>query len=303
MSAGTHRLAARGVRVDQRAQREYSLPAILQTVDATTPDQPSSPRQPIAGPSPSRSSRVALDHHGAYGRAFADVYDRWYHDVTDADATADFVAERTPSGIVIELGVGTGRLARPLLNRGLTVIGIDSSGPMLAACPSSVGRVRADMTSLPLAVAADARSGVTALCGFNTFFNLTGADLQRKLFHQLASVADTVVIETINADSLDQAPRRSTGVSRTIPDGLVVSSTVIEIEHQLLLGRHLEISDGAVLVRPWMLRWTTSRELDSMATDAGFELVERWESWAAEPFGPESPTMISVHRLVTRSEP
>ena len=56
----------------------------------------------------------------SYGDAFADVYDDWYTGVTDAETTADMVVElargaageRRPR--VLELAVGTGRLAMPI---------------------------------------------------------------------------------------------------------------------------------------------------------------------------------------------
>ena len=63
-----------------------------------------------------------------YGDAFADVYDDWYGDLADRDATITTVAALTPAGgRVLELGVGTGRLAsrwRPrCATRDATVIG------------------------------------------------------------------------------------------------------------------------------------------------------------------------------------
>ena len=70
-----------------------------------------------------------------YGDAFADVYDEWYHDLSDVAATVDLIHElasafaRLP---VLELGVGTGRLAIPLAARGIDVVGLDASTAMLA---------------------------------------------------------------------------------------------------------------------------------------------------------------------------
>ena len=47
-----------------------------------------------------------------YGEGFADVYDEWYADVTDVRATVTRMVELAgPGGRVLELGVGTGRLA------------------------------------------------------------------------------------------------------------------------------------------------------------------------------------------------
>ncbi|MGA0204608.1 MAG: hypothetical protein ACO3LC_03485, partial [Ilumatobacteraceae bacterium] len=63
-----------------------------------------------------------------YGDAIADVYDAWYGDITDLDASVDFLARFTGEGRVLELGIGTGRLAVPLAATGASIVGIDVSG-------------------------------------------------------------------------------------------------------------------------------------------------------------------------------
>jgi len=50
----------------------------------------------------------------SYGDAMADVYDEWYADLDDVDATVSLVAGLAAGGPVLELGVGTGRIAAPL---------------------------------------------------------------------------------------------------------------------------------------------------------------------------------------------
>ncbi|MEP7112704.1 MAG: methyltransferase domain-containing protein, partial [Ilumatobacteraceae bacterium] len=72
--------------------------------------------------------------HASYGDAFADVYDEWYQGISDVATTVEFLADVasvvTPLP-VLELGVGTGRLAVPLATRGLHVVGLDASEAML----------------------------------------------------------------------------------------------------------------------------------------------------------------------------
>jgi len=78
-----------------------------------------------------------MDRYGpeTYGEQMADVYDEW-HAGMDPAATVDVLASLAGSGPVLELGIGTGRVAIPLAARGLEVHGIDAS-------PAMVERLRA----------------------------------------------------------------------------------------------------------------------------------------------------------------
>jgi SAM-dependent methyltransferase len=63
----------------------------------------------------------------------AELYDPWSRGVTED--VGFYVAEsRRSGGTVVELGVGTGRIAIPIAQKGKRVIGVDSSREMLAAC-------------------------------------------------------------------------------------------------------------------------------------------------------------------------
>ena len=68
----------------------------------------------------------------SYGDGFADVYDEWYQGISDVDATVRFLhALAGDGGRVLELAVGTGRLAIPLAATGTSVVGVDASQAML----------------------------------------------------------------------------------------------------------------------------------------------------------------------------
>src|SRR5438067_3517196 len=65
--------------------------------------------------------------------AIARLYDPWSRSVTED--VPFYVAEaRADGGPVVELGVGTGRIAVPIAAEGIRVIGVDSSEGMLAVC-------------------------------------------------------------------------------------------------------------------------------------------------------------------------
>lgn len=65
--------------------------------------------------------------------AIAELYDPWSRSVTED--IGFYVAEaRKARGPVVELGVGTGRIAVPVAEAGVAVIGVDSSAGMLEVC-------------------------------------------------------------------------------------------------------------------------------------------------------------------------
>ena len=127
-----------------------------------------------------------MEHYGpeTYGEHYADVYDDWYGEggrvaiteVGTPDEVAAGIVALADGGPVLELGVGTGRLALPLADRGLAVTGLDASPAMLERLRAKPGAdrltlVECDMAA-PLPEMADGSFAVV-LVGFNTFFNLT----------------------------------------------------------------------------------------------------------------------------------
>jgi len=231
-----------------------------------------------------------------YGDGFADVYDRWYGSITDAEATAAFVAERCGTGPVLELGVGSGRLVPALRATGCHVVGLDASRSMLTLCPDDLAIVQADLAALPLRPGPFAGA---ALCAFNTLFNLPSVEAQAGLLRQVASTLapdGSLVIEAITGTSLADSPGQSVGVSRMTTSELVLSATMVDHDAQTIQGQHVDITDAGVKLRPWLLRWTTPDQLDEIAGAAGLALAERHADWNGGRFGDESDQHISVYR-------
>ncbi len=215
----------------------------------------------------------------SYGDAFADVYDAWYGDVSDVDATVALVGELAGSGgRVLELGVGTGRLALPLAAAGLAVTGIDASGPMLdrlrAADPdgtvtTAVGDMADDLPAGEFDV---------VLVAYNTLFNLTADGEQTRCVEQVAQrlvpggrlVVEAFVPEEPFRDGSDVSVR-SMDVDR-----VVLAVARYTAEAQQAAGHFVELSEaGGIRLRPWFIRYSTVEQLDAMAADAGLELEHR----------------------------
>ena len=123
----------------------------------------------------------------AYGERRADLYDAWYEDVLDPEACVDRLVELAGGGPVLELGVGTGRIALPLAERGLEVHGIDASPAMLERLRAKPGadRVHTHLGDMG-EVAVDDEFPLVFVAA-NTIFMLASQDQQVGCFRAVAS--------------------------------------------------------------------------------------------------------------------
>src|SRR5438094_10627191 len=105
-----------------------------------------------------------------YGNRIADVYDGFYDDRLDTEGAVATLAELAAGGPVLELAIGTGRLALPLASRGVPVRGIDASEAMVARLRAKPGGDAIDVTIGDFSdVAVDGRFALVFVA-FNTLF-------------------------------------------------------------------------------------------------------------------------------------
>jgi SAM-dependent methyltransferase len=233
-----------------------------------------------------------------YGDSIAEVYDRWPDVPADTDDTVAFLAERAGGGPVLELGVGTGRVALPLAARGLEVHGIDASAAMVAKLRAKPGGEGVQVHLGDFAdVAVDGRFALVFVV-FNTFFALLSQEDQVRC---LAGVAGRLrpggrfVLEAFVPDvaRFDRGQR---------VDAVAVGDAEIRLNasshdplHQRVRSQHVLIdAAGGVRLYPVQIRYAWPSELDLMARLAGLELVERHGGWLAEPFTAASARHVSV---------
>ncbi len=238
--------------------------------------------------------------HSTYGDAFADVYDDWYRDVSDIDATVAFIAELAAQDAplpVLELGVGTGRLAVPLAARGVRVVGVDSSAAMLAklALNDPSGSVTGHLGDMVDGLPAGPFGVVFA--AFNTFFNLLDATRQQAC---LGAVADRLApggAFVIEAFVPEPRTGSSVGVRSMSADSVVLTVATHDDATQTAQGHYISLSEsGGVRLRPWAIRYATVEQLDNMAALEGFRTAERWEDARRTQFTADSPRHITVYR-------
>ena len=233
---------------------------------------------------------------GTYGDRIADVYDEWYAGATDVEGTVATVARYGSS--VLELGIGTGRLAVAMLEAGLEVAGIDASAAMVERLRAKVGdRIPvtiADFTEVP-APDPDRRYDV-ALLAFNALLNLTTAAGQVQCLRRCADVASNVLVETFVPG--DAAPTSAVEVRDVTPDEVRLSA--YKIVDGVVRGSIVSITEAGIRLRPWSVRLTTPAELDAIANEAGLTVVERWSGWRSEAFDAESDRCITLYRPLQR---
>jgi SAM-dependent methyltransferase len=232
-----------------------------------------------------------------YGDAMADIYDDWYAEL-EVDAPVAALAALAGDGPVLELGVGTGRLALPLAATGLSVAGVDASEAMLAALRAKPG---GDTVTTVLGdMAGDDPLGPFTLvyAAVNTFFNLVDDGAQQACLAAAARrlvPGGRLVLEAFvpDPDGHGDAVR----VRSMSADRVVLAVSVTDVSRQTASGQFVELVDGRpVRLRPWSIKWCTPDQLDAMAAAAGLELEHRWADWTGADFTPDSARHVSVWR-------
>jgi SAM-dependent methyltransferase len=230
---------------------------------------------------------VSVDY---FAGAVARHYDASTADM-EVEPVVDFLAELAGRGPVLELGIGTGRIALPLAARGIDVHGIDLSPDMVAELRSKPGG-----GGIPVAIGDFATTRVEgrfslAYVVFNTINNLTTQEAQIACFANVATHLEPgcFVIEV--------------GVpSRGRLSVFDLTDTHVGVDEydpatQRLVSHHFTLVDGDWQRLSMPFRAVSPAELDLMARLAGMRLRERWAGWKREPFTPESTKHVSVWEL------
>ena len=238
------------------------------------------------------------DDDGYFDERVAARYDASAAEEFDAavvDPVVDLLVEIARSGRALELGIGTGRIALPLAQRGVPVYGIELSKAMVARLRAKPGGEDIAVTIGDFATATVDGTFSVAYLVFNTIMNLTTQAAQVACFRNVAAHLEPggcFVIE-IGVPGLQRLPPGET------IHAFHVSETrwgldEYEVAIQGLTSHHFEIVDGRVerLSVPFRYAWPS--ELDLMAQLAGMRLRERWSGWKREPFTGESRKHVSV---------
>jgi Methyltransferase domain len=241
------------------------------------------------------------EHYGArfFGEREAAVYDDQLSGMFDAAVVAPVVetlAGLAGRGPALEFGIGTGRIALPLAERGVQVQGIDVSEAMVARLRAKPGGNELDVTIGDFATTrVDGEFSLVYLV-FNTIFNLKTQEEQVACFENAArhlAAGGCFVVENTVPELQRLPPGQSINVIGV--DARSFSFDVYDVVAQGLTSHHFVLSGDTIGSYPVEGRYTWPSELDLMARLAGLRLRDRRAGWKREPFTSLSPSHVSVY--------
>src|SRR6188508_1660391 len=183
-----------------------------------------------------------------FGQRIAERYDETAADMFDpsvVDPVVDFLADLAFDGTVLELGIGTGRIALPLAQRGIRIHGIDLSEAMVARLRAKPGAEQINVSIGDFVTTTVPGTFSVAYLVFNTIMNLTTQDEQVACFTNVAAHLEPggcFVIE-VSVPDLQRLPAGETFRPFTVtPTRLGFDE--YDVVAQGLVSHHYAVEDG-----------------------------------------------------------
>jgi SAM-dependent methyltransferase len=253
----------------------------------------------VAGTSPGCHDVLVPEDH--FGEKVAAVYD------DDASAmfapevlgpTLDLLAELAGGGPALEFAVGTGRVALPLVARGVPVSGIELSTAMADRLRAKPGAERISVTIGDMATTRVAGRFRLVYLVFNTIGNLTTQEEQVACFANAAAHLEpggAFLVEVGVPDLRRLPPGDDARVFAHAP-GYVGYDRYVDLVAQQAVSHHFVADGTAVSESTTPFRYVWPSELDLMAKLAGMTLEHRWADWDRSLFTGESAGHVSIWR-------
>jgi SAM-dependent methyltransferase len=238
-----------------------------------------------------------------YGDRIAGIYDQWVDEVGIGAGTDDavaFIAELARKGPALELGIGTGRIAIPLVERGVEVHGVDASEEMVAKLREKTGGSGIPVTMGDFAGVPVEGDYPLIYIPFNTFFGLLTQEDQVRCFRSAAAhlTPDGAFLLEAFVPDLSRFDRGQRVDSTHLDsDRVEINVARHQPASQTVVSAHVMFTESGTRIYPVRLRYAWPTELDLMAQLAGMRLRERWGGWNREPFTDASVKHVSIYEL------
>jgi SAM-dependent methyltransferase len=236
----------------------------------------------------------------AYGRHIAGDYDDT-SGLLDPTAEIELLSELSGGLPILEFGIGTGRLAIPLAQRGHRVVGFEGAPEMAAILRSKAGGEEIPVIVGDFSqIAVEERFGLVALV-MNTIYALPDQESQVRCFENAARHLRSGGVFVVDAWIPDPGAFRDGRAIRLVAltDGAAtVELAEIHPAAQRMNTNKVFLRDGELKIFPANHRYAWPAELDLMARLAGMRLKHRWQDWVKTPFGDVSRSHVSVWEKV-----
>jgi SAM-dependent methyltransferase len=238
------------------------------------------------------------DEDGYFGERIAAAYDESSGEMFERDVVqpaVDLLADLAGSGRALELGIGTGRIALPLAQRGVPVHGIDMSRAMVARLRAKPGSDPIGVTIGDFATTRVDGTFSVAYLVFNTIMNLTTQEAQVACFRNVAAHLEpggSFVIEVAIPDLRMLPPGQTAVPFHVSPTKWAFDA--YDVATQAMSSNYIEVVDGRGEYTSIPFRYVWPAELDLMAQLAGLRLRDRWDGWKRAPFTNESRQHVSI---------
>lgn len=209
------------------------------------------------------------------------------------------LAQLAGHGRALEFAIGTGRVAVPLRDVGVPVVGIEMSQAMIDRL-----RAKADETRIPVIIGDMASATVPGeftlvFLVYNTISNLLTQAEQVACFCNAARhlvPGGRFVIELWVPELRRLPPTQDAVVWQTEPGHIGLDT--YDVVRQHVISHHFRFdADGHATLARSRHRYIWPSELDLMAQLAGFKLESRHADWVGGEFTAESRSHVSVYRL------
>lgn len=233
-----------------------------------------------------------------FGDLNAEDYDA-LHDPGTTDQAVALISEIANGGSILELAIGTGRIALPLQELGHTISGIEGSPEMVAKLQEKPGGDQIDVAIGDMADV-DIDGSFDHVClVFNTLFNLPSQDAQVRCFSNVAqklNAGGTFLVETFVPDLSGFVDHQRVQTNRLDRNSVWIEAATHDPVRQMFEFQRIRISENGTKLVPLPMRYAWPSEMDLMAKLAGLKLIERWGSWDRTVFDADSKMHISVYQ-------
>jgi SAM-dependent methyltransferase len=234
----------------------------------------------------------------SYGNRVAERYDELFSELDPSDAVERLALLAGERGRVLELGIGTGRIAIPLAARGVEVHGVDASEAMVARLREKPGGSRIPVTIGDFANVPVEGPYTVVFVAFNTFFALTTQEEQVRCFENVAAHLTTDGVFALEAfvpdvGRFDRGQR--VGAIKVELDEVQLETTSYDAAAQRATSQRIFVGPRGIELTPVVIRFAWPAELDLMGRLAGLRLHERWGGWDGRAFTSDSDQHVSLY--------